>query len=210
MEKTITAITPQKKNSRRVNIFLDGEFAFGISNTVAAWLRVGQKLDEKKVDDLISRDEREVAFQRAMHYSGYRMRSEKEMEDKLTSYGYGVDVISDVMTRLRSLSVIDDQAFACSWVENRVSFHPRSKRQIAYELRHKGIADEIITSVLSNTADENQLAYRIGMKYASRLKDADWEIYRKKLGSYLMRKGFSYEIVKAVTAQIWEEHGNTN
>jgi regulatory protein len=114
------------------------------------------------------------------------------------------------MTRLRSLSVIDDQAFARSWVENRVSFHPRSKRQIAYELRHKGIADEIITSVLSNTADENQLAYRIGMKYASRLKDADWEIYRKKLGSYLMRKGFSYEIVKAVTAQIWEEHGNTN
>jgi regulatory protein len=210
MEKTITAITPQKKNSRRVNIFLDGEFAFGISNTVAAWLRVGQKLDEKKVDDLISRDEREVAFQRAMHYSGYRMRSEKEMEDKLTSYGYGVDVISDVMTRLRSLSVIDDQAFAGSWVENRVSFHPRSKRQIAYELRHKGIADEIITTVLSNTADENQLAYRIGMKYASRLKDAEWEIFRKKLGSYLLRKGFSYEIVKAVTVQIWEEHGNTN
>ena len=210
MEKTITAITPQKKNSRRVNISLDGEFAFGLSNTVAAWLQVGQKLDEKRVDELILRDEREVAFQRGMHYSGYRMRSEKEMEEKLSSYGYGDDVISDVMTRLRSLGVVNDQFFTQNWVENRVSFHPRSKRQIAYELRRKGIADELIASVLSNSVDENQLAYRLGMKYASRLKDAEWEIFRKKLGSYLLRKGFSYEIVKAVTVQIWEEHGNTN
>jgi len=210
MEKMITAITPQKKNPRRVNIYLDGEFAFGISNTVAAWLQVGQKLDDKRIDDLISRDEREVAFQRAMHYAAYRMRSEKEMEDKLSSYGYGDEVISDVMDRLKALGVVDDQVFAGNWVESRVSFHPRSKRQIAYELRHKGIADEIITAVLPNSADESQLAYRLGMKYAPRLKDAEWEIFRRKLGSYLVRKGFAYEIVKNVTAQIWEEQGNTN
>ena len=36
--KKITALTVQKKNPNRVNVHLDGEFAFGLARIVAAWL----------------------------------------------------------------------------------------------------------------------------------------------------------------------------
>ena len=52
MAQRITAIEPQQKNPQRVNIYLDGEFAFGLAAVVAAWLRVGQELGEEKIASL--------------------------------------------------------------------------------------------------------------------------------------------------------------
>ncbi|PIZ25955.1 MAG: hypothetical protein COY47_03135, partial [Chloroflexi bacterium CG_4_10_14_0_8_um_filter_57_5] len=65
--QTITAIKPQKKNPRRVNVYLDGEFAFGLSKLIAAWLKVGQTLPEEKIASLQAEDERETVYQKALH-----------------------------------------------------------------------------------------------------------------------------------------------
>ena len=72
--RKITAIEVQKKNPNRVNISLDDQFAFGLSRLAAAWLKVGQTLSEEKIADLQSADAREVAFQKAMRFLGYRAR----------------------------------------------------------------------------------------------------------------------------------------
>ena len=50
--RKITAIEVQKRRPNRVNIHLDGEFAFGLARIVAAWLRVGQELSEEKIEEL--------------------------------------------------------------------------------------------------------------------------------------------------------------
>ena len=50
--KKITALTAQKRNPNRVNIYIDGEYAFSLARIVAAWLRVGQELDEEKLKKL--------------------------------------------------------------------------------------------------------------------------------------------------------------
>ena len=83
MAQRITAIEPQQKNPQRVNIYLDGEFAFGLAVVVAAWLKVGQELGEEKIASLKMQDEREVTYQKALHFLSYRPRSSAEVRQNL-------------------------------------------------------------------------------------------------------------------------------
>ena len=93
MEKTITALETQKKNPDRINVFLDGEFAFGVSRFVGAWLSTGQKIDETKIKSLISCDEKERALQSALRFIGYKQRTEAEVIKKLEKLKYSAEII---------------------------------------------------------------------------------------------------------------------
>mgnify|MGYP000952684904 FL=1 len=73
MDRTITALTAQKKNPQRINVFLDGEFAFGLQRIVAAWLIVGQTLSEEKINQLRSDDQSEIAYQKAINLLSYQI-----------------------------------------------------------------------------------------------------------------------------------------
>ena len=84
MAKKITALKLQKRNKDRVNVYLDDEFAFGLSRIVAAWLRTGQELTEEKIAELQAQDNVEVALQRALNFLSYRPRSEEEVRRNLT------------------------------------------------------------------------------------------------------------------------------
>jgi regulatory protein len=99
--RRITALKLQKRNKERVNVYLDGEFAFGLARIVAAWLQVGQELDEEKIAALLAQDGVEVAYQRALKFISYRPRSEKEVEDNLKKHDVPTDTIELIMGRLR-------------------------------------------------------------------------------------------------------------
>ncbi len=140
MNRTITAITVQKNNPKRVNLYLDGEFAFGLSRITAAWLSVGQEMTSEKISLLKSEDEFEVAYQKSINYISYQPRTEQEVRQKLESKSYSDDVIDITIGKLLTIGLIDDQKFAKDWVDNRFEFRPRSKRALSYELRRRGIA----------------------------------------------------------------------
>ncbi len=148
MSGTVTKIEPQKKNSNRVNIFLDGSFAFGLSNLVAAWLQTGQVLSDKKIDELRLQDNQEAAFQRALHFLSFRPRSVQEVNERLSKAGYEPEVIEIVLNRLAESKYIGDIQFAQQWIENRAVFRPRSHRALQYELKLKGVQAEIIAGHL--------------------------------------------------------------
>ena len=81
----ITNIEPQKKNPKRVNIFIDGEFAFGISleSKIINKLRINDELNEEKTQRLIFDDQVERLYEKAIKFLSYRPRSEKEIKDNL-------------------------------------------------------------------------------------------------------------------------------
>src|SRR5512144_204464 len=116
--KKITAIEGQKRTPNRVNIHLDGEFAFGLARIVAAWLRVGQELSDEKIEQLIAEDARERAFQQAMLFLSYRARSEAEIRKNLRKHEFAEAVIEETLERLRQARLADDDEFARAWVEN--------------------------------------------------------------------------------------------
>jgi len=207
--KKITAITAQRNSPNRVNIYLDGEFAFGLARITAAWLKTGDELSDEKIAKLQDEDSRERAYQQAMLFLGYRARSEKEIRQNLKKHEYPEGVIEYTLERLRKAGLANDNEFARAWVENRNTFHPRSKKALAIEMRQKGLDDEAIQVSLSNV-DEEALAYETGLKRAARFKGLERNEFRKKLSEFLARRGFSYSIVASTVSRIWNEtHADT-
>ena len=202
--RKITAIEVQKKRSNRVNIYLDGEFAFGLARITAAWLRVGQELEEKKIEQLKAEDAKERALQQALLFLGYRARSESEIRKNLQKHEIPEIVIEETLERLRNDKLVDDRQFAETWVENRSTFRPRSRRMLAMELRQKGLDDESMQSALEDVDDE-ALAYEAAQKRAPRFKELEWIEFRKKLTGFLARRGFSYSVITPVVSRIWKE-----
>lgn len=203
--KKITAIEAQKKNPERVNIHLDGEYAFSLSRIVAAWLKVGQTVDDEKITALQAEDEHEKAYQRALHFLSYRPRSLAEVKRNLCRHEVPGKVVEETLERLQRSGLVNDEQFAQAWVENRNSFRPRSRRALSMELRQKGLDEATILSVLEAGADDESLAYEAALRKARRLAGLDWLDFRRKLSEFLGRRGFSYGIIAPVVIKIWNE-----
>jgi regulatory protein len=200
----ITAIVSQKNDPDRVSIHLDGGYAFGLAQIVAAWLKVGQELSEERIAALQVEDERERAYQQALLFLSYRTRSEAEIRQNLRKHDLSEEVIEHTLVRLREARLADDGQFARSWVENRNTFRPRSRRALAVELRQKGLSDEVTQSALA-AVDDEALAYEAGRKKIRRLEALEWVEFRRKLTDFLARRGFPYSVIAPVVSRLWNE-----
>jgi len=205
MEHQITAIKPQKRNPNRVNIFLDGEYAFSLAIIVATWLKTNQVIDDRKLEQLQNADSEEKAFQRALNFISYRPRSEAELKARLEKAGFSSDVVERTRNRMNASGLIGDQEFSRMWVENRVHAHPRSQRMLAFELQRKGVDQSHIDEALLTVPEDQELALAAGKNYARRLERASLEEFRKRLMGFLARKGFRYDVILQVIPAIWAE-----
>jgi len=207
MGRKITGIEIQKHNNQRVNIYLDGEFAFGLARILAAWLNIGQELSVEKIAQLQAEDERESAFQIAMKFLSHRERTEAEISAHLSRHGVPQTLIAEIITHLSESGFINDKRFAAQWIENRAEFRPRGRRALAYELKRKGIAQDTIEDVLENI-DEDELAYQTAQKYQKKIPASNWLDFRKKLYAHLARRGFSYTTIATTVHRVWSERQN--
>ncbi len=210
MEKVITAIEAQKRNRQRVNVSLDGEFAFSLDRLTAAWLKPGRKLTAEEINRLQEQDDAESAHTRALHFLSFRSRSAEEMRDYLTRKGCSPELAAAVLTRLEEEGYLNDTRFCREWVENRSTFRPRGVSLIKAELRQKGIANETIESTLAQAdLQESELALKAARRVAGRYTALPQETFRLRLGAFLQRRGFSYGVVSSVLNHIWNETQNS-
>lgn len=211
MAGKITALVAQKRNKERVNVYIDGEFAFGLALIEALKLHKGQTLTDEEIDRLKALDEVEVAHERALNLLSYRPRSTDEVRRKLQeSNKFSENAVDKALEKLERAGLLDDEAFARYWVENRERFSPRSARALRHELRQKGVSDRVVEDAVTSL-DEEDAAYRAAQAKLSRYANAEEDEFRKKLGGYLSRRGFSYGTVRDVLDRIWNEiHTRTN
>lgn len=200
----VTALRVQKHHPNRVNVYLDNEFSFGLSRITAAWLQVGQELSPSKIAKLQAEDQREVAYMQALRFLDYRPRSRAEVRRNLEKHAIPSEVINDVFKRLERSGLVSDERFAQDWVENRSEFRPRSRRALAFELHQRGLDETAIKKALEGL-NEEALAYQAAIKQSRRFDGLQLRDFSNKLGSYLARRGFSYEIIKQVVAKVWDE-----
>jgi regulatory protein len=203
---TITALTVQKKNRDRVNVYLDGRFAFGLAAIEAARLRRGQTLSDDEIAALQNRDEVQKAHESALRYLDYRPRSTDEIRRHLMkSKDVAPEVMDEVVERLTSVGLLDDRAFVRYWLENRSDFSPRGERALRLELRQKGVPGDIIAEVLSESHNEDEAAYRAAMAQARKVRTTDPVEFRRKMEAHLARRGFSYDTAREAVARAWSE-----
>ncbi len=200
----ITKIESQKKNPKRRSIFLDGEFAFGLDEEVLYkyGLKIGEELDQKKIDQILESEVKKESKDAALKFLSYRMRSEKEVRDKLKKKEFANDLIDEVIKDLKRINLIDDSNFASTFVRDKISNKPQGKILLKQELWKKGIKDETIEKVLQeyfeDEEEELNLAKNLLEKRKKRYENLDKNMAKRRMMSFLLRRGFSYEIVKQV------------
>jgi len=204
MEGMITRLDRRKASRDRVNVCLDGRVSFALTRALARRLRVGQYLTEEEVDFLVQEDSFQSALNVAWRLLAYRPRSRKEIDRHLQRRGVDTGVRDAVLKRLEDSDLVDDEAFARYWVDNRERFAPRSHRALGYELRAKGVSIEIIHRVLEDV-DEEESAYRAAEARVRKLGSLDGDALPDKLKEFLGRRGFSYSVVRTVVNRLSEE-----
>ena len=204
MAGTITRLQVQARNRERVNLYLDGKFAFGVAAASAGNLQTGQKLTDEGISALQEADAVEAAHAKALRFLSYRPRSEAEMVRYLEGKGLGEADLAAVMERLKRSGWVDDHTFAQTWVEYREVFHPRGRRALAAELRQKGVPTESIQGAIGQV-NEEATATRAAQGRVRRLKNLPWPEFRNRLSGYLARRGFGYEVIAPIVREMWQE-----
>jgi regulatory protein len=203
----ITAIQAGKNlRLHRANIFIDGRFAFSLAAEVVVkrGLKVGQALSDREREELTVSDRSTSCLNAALNFLSYRPRSEAETRARLQKHGYAGAEIEEVIENLKQSRLLDDSSFAEYWKENRSAFQPRGQRALKMELRRKGLASEVINEAVEDI-DEAGNAYRAAAAKARTLQAAEFAVFRQKLGGYLQRRGFNYDVTQRTLKRLWEE-----
>ena len=201
----ITDIARQKRRPR-VDIFVDGRLALSLSLTLAAQagLRRGDGVTTERLEALRHADERRQAHDAALRLLAYRPRSEAELRTRLTRRGLPPGAVEETIGHLREQGLLDDDAFARYWVEARQQSNPRGHRLLRRELLAKGIAVDTAREAVAAAA-EDEAARRAAEKKARSLPDLDFPTFRRRLGQFLLRRGFPYETARALVEELWRE-----
>ncbi len=204
----ITKIERQKKRSSRVSVFIDGTFAFGVSDDIMLRfaLHEGAELDDAAVCMIQGADNEETAKQSALRYLSIRPRSKKEMRDYLLKKEYPADLGERVIARLEALNMLDDASFARMVCRDALAKKPAGGKMLRQMMMRKGVPAPLVESVLAefSTPDsEFALAVKAAERHSARLsrssRKLDEDRIKKKILEYLVRRGFAFDTALSAT-----------
>lgn len=197
----ITKLLPQKRRQNRFSLYINGSFATGVSAETVARLKLfeGKEIDSAELQSTIFQEECQKAMNYALRLLSFRLRSEKELLERLKNQGYSELVINNTMTELKKANLIDDNKFALMFAQDRLNLAKKGKRVIYAELLRKGIAKSDIEQVLKKiNGDEANIAKTLIEKYAKRYQKLEPEKRKKRLYDLLLRRGFTFKTIEAV------------
>ncbi|MEI8232647.1 MAG: RecX family transcriptional regulator [bacterium] len=201
----ITRLVQGKKNPNRVNLYLDGSFAFALSIDEVGRhnLKKGLELSDTQISDLKQADDTEYLFGKILNFLSFRPRTEKEVRDRLKKYQLD-DLIEQnaLIDRLKAKGYLDDLAFARWFIDSRNAHRPRSPRMLAAELASKGVSREVINSLMSEVSDESDSIRRVLTKKLGSSRPLDMA-ERQKISAHLGRLGYSWDKIKEVV-KTWQ------
>ncbi len=209
MSNVITKIEIQKKNKDRVNIYLDGDFSFACSSELVYYhnLKNGMIVDLEKLSDIVEEDNYIKGKNSALKILEKSFKTEKEMYDKLLQKEYDIKTINRIMEFLKSYSFINDDKYVELYIKEKIKVQGKGK--IRYSLLNKGIDEEKINFYLNNISSEEErdIAYKLGEKKYKILCKSENSIpkLKKKLGDYLLRNGYNFEVVNEVLNKVIKE-----
>src|SRR5579885_1551287 len=205
----ITAIESQAHDAERFNLYVDGHFLLGVNAAIVMQmgLQVQQELLPEQLEQLRSAELEQQAVDRALNYLSFRPRSREEVRRYLRRKETPPEIIEAALARLDRLDFVNDRNFASFWIETREQFSPRGARALKNELRVKGVEREMVEELVDDEQDEER-ALRAGRKKALSLVNIpgmDYTTFRNRLGSFLQRRGFGYQVSTHTVRQLWQE-----
>ncbi len=197
-------ITRVRERLNRARVSVDGEFWAEIDAAVAieSGLREGAELSQEELDRVRVAGEKPVAMGRALNLLGYRARSEAEIRDRLTRYGYIRETTDAVVLRLQELGYLDDAAFAR--MKAREQARRYGPRRVSLELKKSGVretlAREVVQEEFAGRSEVGEARSAAARRYNGRGSDAE----ARRVYGFLVRRGYSAEVCAEVVREYRE------
>lgn len=207
----ITKIEKQKNNLKKYSIFIDYEFAFRIDEVDLLYynLKENEHIKKEKYDNILKNILLKQAKDKALKYLSYKMRSEKQVRDKLIQNQFPSNVINKVINILKKYNYINDEEFAKTFIKNKMNIKGYGSFKISYDLKLQGINEEVFKKYLYdenfvNEEKEAIILLKKKIKNIPNIKNIDYK-EKQKLYAYLSRRGFSYNTINNVFKKILED-----
>lgn len=206
MSKVITKIEAQKKKENRVNIFINGEFAFGCSSELVYYhnLSKGKEVDIEELKKVITEDNYLTAKSKALKYIERALKSEFQVREFLQKKEYEDNVIDRVIGFLKEYKFIDDEYYSKAFVTQNIRIE--GKGNIRYKLAKKGISEDRINNILNefSSLDEEAVALKLAEKKLNIIykSEKNTNKVKSKLNTFLISKGYSFDIIKSVVNKL--------
>ena len=202
MTEKITMIKAQRR-SGRYNVYLNGHYAFPISENVLIKYRVakGMPVTPELRNRLVSADRISKLYSAAVDFLAHRLRTVAEVKRKLRHRTTDEAMIDRVVAKLRALGLIDDQNYADSYVRSEVRQQNRGPVVIRQKLRLKGIRADRISRAIRQWAPVRRVVSN-GVHQAKKMfKRHRRDSFRRnlqKVKAGLVRKGYPFGMVDEV------------
>lgn len=201
----VTKIKPQK-NKTRVNIYLDGNFGFGLDRECLFEfdIKTGDEFTKRDINKIIEKSKLNKTYENILKFASLRPRSKMEFSVWFKKHKIDEVLHNKLLKKLKRLDLVGDKKFAVWWIDQRLQFKCKSEKELILELKAKGIEKNIIDDVISDAnINEIQTAKKLIQK-----KKYLWEKYddfeaRKKASNYLMRKGFGWDVIREVVNKLY-------
>lgn len=188
----ITLISVQSNKKNRCNVFVDGEFAFGLAVETAMQhrLKVGQEISEYDIKRITEDGERKDALDKAVNYVSKSLKTKKQVKTYLLGKGYSEQTACYVVDKLKEYNYINDEEYAKRYLES--CSKNQGKRLSEYKLMMKGVRKEVIEKAYDNVeVSAKDDALKLAEKYMKNKENTKENLV--KAYRYLIGRGFSYD-----------------
>ena len=196
----ITDLKPQVKNSKRVSVYLDGNYYCGLDliTVIKERLKVGDTITKERLVEIQRESEAQACMDVALRALSKSVKTEKDIVKKLLSKGFLEEIAIETVEKLKGYGYINDQDYSNRYAETYKN--RKGKKLIKLELKQKGVDEKVIDETLNAIESELETALKLAEKYCKN-KDKDIKL-KQKCYNYLLSKGFSYEDSLTATKQV--------
>lgn len=191
----ITSIKQQVKHNNRYSVFVEGEYAFSLSESalIESKITSGQELSQKDIEEYKQLSDDNKLYDRALRYISLRPRTTWEIETYLKRKDASPSLVETILNKLSIVGLIDDKKYAQAFVHDRRLLRPSSRRKLINDLRKKHIPSTVIEEAVgTESVDESNALRHIIDRKRQQVKYQD----DLKLMQYLARQGFNYGDIK--------------
>lgn len=198
----IERIAIERSNTYRIYLSTKESFLISEDTLVAFTLSKGTKITEEELKEILSFANFDTAYQQALNYLSYQLRTEKEINSYLLKKEFGTPIRQQVIKKLKELNLIDDLVYAESYTRTQIKLGTKGPRIIKKSLKEKGVPESTIDQALDlyTLEDEEIIATQLFNKNLKRLEKKSFTEAKQKSEQHLMTKGFSRDIIKIVLA----------
>lgn len=193
----ITKVSTQKRKGY-YNIFLNNQFAFGVSERTLSEFRllVGVELTDEQIKEIKQFEVDDKALQSAISYLSYQPRSINEIERYLQKKEISVETIKRVINQLTDLGYLDDKKYVELFIKNDLRVGKDGPKTLVFKLTQKGIDKRISENVISKIAPEEWI--EAGMRLTNSLRNQTGKLalkeIQRKAKTKLISHGFTSEL----------------